>query len=351
MPPNGESSLSVCKEATTYCRQTLPGVSRTFSLGIEQLKDPLRDEITVGYLVCRLLDALEDSIAIAVAPRAELLRRFSRSLFQAHDWRLLAEDVEALFADRSTLPDPDHALCRHCVSVLQAFHCLPGGAQAAMQGSIVEMAHGMAKAIESVDSGFHLETMEDLREYCHCVAGTVGELLTNVFSLERSTITEPVREQMANHAESFGLGLQVTNIVKGIAGDFRRGTVYVPRILFREFGIEVHEAVAKPGDSRTRRVLSALVNQTLIWLDEALLYTLAIPETEKDIRMFCVLPMTLALRTLALVMRTTTSLDELKITRNEVGDLYNELSAALDDGALHKIYTRERKAVQEQTPP
>ncbi len=48
-------------EKVRYCRETLHGVSRTFALGIELLKMPLRDEIGIAYLVCRILDTIEDT--------------------------------------------------------------------------------------------------------------------------------------------------------------------------------------------------------------------------------------------------------------------------------------------------
>ena len=48
-------------------RASLPGasvVSRTFALTIRVLPGPLRDPVTVAYLLCRLADLLEDAIAL-----------------------------------------------------------------------------------------------------------------------------------------------------------------------------------------------------------------------------------------------------------------------------------------------
>jgi len=47
-----------------YCRRILPRVSRTFALGIELLGEPLRDITTVAYLICRILDTVEDTTSL-----------------------------------------------------------------------------------------------------------------------------------------------------------------------------------------------------------------------------------------------------------------------------------------------
>jgi farnesyl-diphosphate farnesyltransferase len=344
--------MAINLEHRDYCRAALPAVSRTFALGIELLREPLRDEIGVAYLICRILDTIEDTTILDATARAALLDRFAASFMDPHNWPMLAAEVEAMFAD-SALDGADHELCRHTTPVLAVFHGFRPGARNAMHLSIVEMARGMAETVrrELRGEGLRLQDEEDLKRYCYYVAGTVGNLLTNEWALDRPSITPQVRQRLDEHAVSFGLGLQVTNIIKGVTDDIARGVAYVPHKLFVAAGIDLATLLEDPTDPRGREVVAGLAEMTLLWLDEALEYTLAIPAAERDIRLFCALPLVFAVRTLARALQTTEVFSEsiLKITRPEVIQIHAEVDARIaDDAAMRRIHQRERRAVTTQ---
>jgi farnesyl-diphosphate farnesyltransferase len=263
---------------------------------------------------------------------------------------MLAADVERMFAD-TALSGPDHELCRHTAAVLRAFHAFRPGAREAQRQSIIEMAQGMAETVlrELRGEGLRLQDEEDLKRYCYYVAGTVGKLLCNEWALDRpQTITLQVKAELEKRAVSFGLGLQVTNIIKGVTDDIERGVTYVPNKLFERAGIDLKTLLENPADPRGREVVAGLAEMTLLWLDEALEYTLVIPPSERDIRLFCALPLVFALRTLALALRTTDVFSEsvLKITREEVRQIHAELERSIEDNAaLRAIHVREREQV------
>jgi farnesyl-diphosphate farnesyltransferase len=333
-----------------YCRNALPAVSRTFALGIELLREPLRDEIGVAYLICRILDTIEDTTSLPAQARADLLQSWAGSFMDPHNWPMLAADVERMFADKS-LSGADHELCRNTTTVLRAFHGFRPGAREAQHRSIVEMAQGMAETVlrELRGEGLKLQDEEDLKRYCYYVAGTVGKLLCNEWALDRpQTITPAVKAELEKHAVNFGLGLQVTNIIKGVTDDIERGVTYVPNKLFERAGIDLKTLLDNPADPRGREVVAGLAEMTLLWLDEALEYTLTIPDSERDIRLFCALPLVFAVRTLALAMRTTATFSEevLKISREEVAHIQREVIEAIDTNSnLRATYTRERESV------
>ena len=332
-----------------YCREVLPAVSRTFALGIGMLRDPLRDEIGVAYLICRLLDTLEDTTGLPAPARAALLDRWAETFMDEAYWPALAADMERMFA-APALRGADHDLCRHASTVLRAFHALRPGARLAQSASIAEMARGMAATVrrEMGGEGLRLRDEEDLKRYCYYVAGTVGKLLCNQWALDRPrTITPEVKAALDARAVSFGLGLQVTNIIKGVTDDIARGVAYVPQRLFDQAGITLDTLLHNPTDPRGRKVVAGLAELTLGWLDEALEYTLAIPAGEGDIRMFCALPLVFAVRTLARALRTTDVFSErvLKIGRDEVGAITSTLEASVGDAhELRRFYVLEKSA-------
>jgi farnesyl-diphosphate farnesyltransferase len=224
-----------------------------------------------------------------------------------------------------------------------------------MERSVREMARGMARTVrrELRGEGLHLETMEDLERYCYYVAGTVGHLLTNLYALDRQSITPEVEAELRRHEVAFGLGLQVTNIIKGVTDDISRGVSYLPLCLFRQAGITIDTLLSRPEDPRGREVVGGLASWTLLKLDEALEYTLALPVSEPDLRLFCGLPLAFAVRTLALALKSSSVFSEkvLKISRLEVAAIHRRMESILDDNRrIRELYREERALVPVSQP-
>jgi squalene synthase HpnD len=70
--------------------------------------------------------------------------------------------------------------------------------------------------------GTHYESFEDLLYYCRCVAGSIGRLSLGIFG----TRHDP--EEAARLADSLGVALQLTNILRDIREDHSTGRVYLP---------------------------------------------------------------------------------------------------------------------------
>lgn len=333
----------------TYCREVLPAVSRTFALGIELLREPLRDQVGISYLICRILDTIEDTTSLPPGDREELLLRAEAELLGAEDWLSCAHAVQELFSSPS-LSGPDHQLCRQAPLVLKTFHDFPDEVKDAARFPIMEMAEGMALTVsrEREEGSLRLNSRLELERYCYYVAGTVGRLLTFLFILDRSSLRGPAGGLLHAHAVDFGLGLQLTNIIKGITGDFHRGVVYLPAGFFREEGLTLKELLANPDNPRGIEIGRKLVRIALDRLEGGISYTLAIPPEEDDLRLFCALPLFFAVRTLkaALVPGIIFSEEPLKITRAEVGELREHLPEIIrEDDTLRELYRRERQSV------
>jgi farnesyl-diphosphate farnesyltransferase len=337
-----------------YCRDVLPGVSRTFALGIELLRDPLRDEVGIAYLVCRVLDTVEDTVSLPADARAELLDRAAVELLDPGHAAGCATEIERLLADPA-LDGADHRLTRNTGRVVRALHGLRPGAREAMRESIREMGEGMAATVRRERDGevLQLETLGDLERYCYYVAGTVGHLLTNLFVLDRPGIGPEREAALRKRAVAFGLGLQVTNIVKNVVDDIERGVAYLPRTLFERAGIDLDTLVRDPDDPRGREVVGGLVEHAVGWLDDALGYTLALPPDETDLRLFCGLPLAFAVRTLAQAVRGREVFREsaLKISRTEVRAIHERLRRIVrDDEALRDLYREEKARITDRLP-
>ena len=73
------------------------------------------------------------------------------------------------------------------------------------------------------------ETFDALLEYCRRVASAVGLICVEIFGYRDLGSLA--------YAESLGIALQLTNIIRDVAGDLRRGRIYLPREDLRRYGV------------------------------------------------------------------------------------------------------------------
>ena len=76
-----------------------------------------------------------------------------------------------------------------------------------------------------------------LETYCHHVAGVVGEVAANIFGR-----TQP---GTVAYAHKLGLALQLTNIIRDVGDDARRGRIYLPVAELQQFGVKANEILER----------------------------------------------------------------------------------------------------------
>ncbi len=317
-----------------YCQAALREVSRTFSRPIELLPKRLAVPITCSYLLCRIADAVEDHATLAPERRSELLALLTDVLERR---RAAAEFVQQLPHDPA--PTADLRLAQALARVLRVFDTIDVAQRQACVPWINELALGMmvyARRPADAHGLRRLVSLADLSRYCYFVAGTVGRLLTELFLLELPELPAAQQRCLRAHAEDFGMGLQLVNILKDVSEDWERGWCFVP---------EAPEAAGLSAEDPTaamRTNLKPLYDLAHRQLDAALTYALTIPATASEIRLFCLLPLWMAVRTLVLgeqLLAQAHGDRPIKITRAEVEALIADcLSRSQDDHALREGY-------------
>jgi 15-cis-phytoene synthase len=76
-----------------------------------------------------------------------------------------------------------------------------------------------------------------LQHYCHLVAGIVGEVAANIFGRSDA--------QTLRYAHTLGRAMQLTNIIRDVGEDARRGRVYLPMSELKQFDVKVHELLKR----------------------------------------------------------------------------------------------------------
>src|SRR5262249_3959208 len=97
--------------------------------------------------------------------------------------------------------------------------------------------------------GVTYQTFDDLLHYCRCVAGSIGRLSLGVFGTSDPDTAVPL-------ADSLGVALQLTNILRDIREDYASGRVYLPAEDLVRFGCALD---ADPATHPGQRELTALV--------------------------------------------------------------------------------------------
>jgi 15-cis-phytoene synthase len=86
--------------------------------------------------------------------------------------------------------------------------------------------------------GTRYETFEDLHYYCRCVAGSIGRLSLGIFGTGPDH-TGHDQQEAARLADSLGVALQLTNILRDIREDHENGRVYLPAEDLAKFDIDL----------------------------------------------------------------------------------------------------------------
>jgi farnesyl-diphosphate farnesyltransferase len=295
----------------------LPKVSRTFALCIRFLPPGVEYAVLVSYLLCRIADTVEDTVRLGAAEKRRLLAHFARCLAEG------GPDAEPLRAAFTGPTGDDERLAADADRVLREFHRLSESQRAAVRPWVQEMCSGMASFLK--DGGTAqleaLGSVEDLDRYCYYVAGTVGHLLTALFWQHHGRGTPARRARLDSLATSFGLGLQLTNIIKDLADDRQRGRSYVPRQLTQQMGIGPEQIQDAAHQDESRAVMELLIEKAGRHLRDALDYCIALPRSQYRIRLFCLTSLYFAVRTLHRAKHDPRLLDpdhKVKITRAEV---------------------------------
>ena len=300
----------------TWVAETLPKVSRTFALTIRLLPGALEHPVAVAYLLCRIADTIEDSATLKAAEKSSLLDEFRAGVGGAG-----VPGLARAFAMAAT---DDERLAQDAERALTAFRRLPARLQTRIRPHVEEMCCGMGEFARARGDGTALYTLPDvgaLDRYCYFVAGTVGHLLTGLFVDHLPGIDRERGERLTGLATSFGLGLQLTNIIKDIAADRERGWCFVPAELCRAHGFAPEDLLAGAHRDGAKRAMEVLIAKARTHLDDAVAYCTLLPRSAYGVRMFCLLAVNLAIRTLRLAEHDPRLLDpteKLKITRSEV---------------------------------
>jgi farnesyl-diphosphate farnesyltransferase len=313
----------------------LEGVSRTFALTIPQLPSGLCRVVSNAYLLCRIVDTIEDEPSLSGARKDYFCRQFLRTLESARNAESFSCQLCASLS--SGTPPAEHELIRNVPRVIRITRSFSEPQREALQRCVHTMAKGMAE-FQLCGEKHGLQSLEDLDQYCYFVAGVVGQMLTRLFCLHSPEIAKNHDPLMAL-AVSFGQGLQMTNILKDVWEDFQLGACWLPQKIFAEEGFDLTDLPATRNRQGFERGIRRLIGISRGHLRDAVSYSLLIPKHETGIRNFCLWAIGLAVLTLSKINNHLDYTDgsQVKISRFSVKGTILATRLTLQNNALLKL--------------
>jgi 15-cis-phytoene synthase len=214
-----------------YVQEKAAASGSSFYYAFLFLPPPRRAAITAFYAFCREVDDVVDEVTeVDIAHRK--LAWWDAEVAQA-------------FAGKATHP------------VMQALMpCVPEyGIEEAQLHAVIQ---GCRMDLEQT----RYLAYPNLQQYCHLVAGVVGEVSARIFGQTQA--------QTARYAQTLGQAFQLTNIIRDVGEDAMRGRIYLPVDELQRFDVKAHEVLKRTYSDRFTALMRFQAERAHALYDEAL---------------------------------------------------------------------------------
>ena len=214
-----------------YCQDKAAKSGSSFYYSFLFLPPPRRAAITALYAFCREVDDAVDETADSAVAAAKLMW-----------WR---GELLQLFAGT-----PTHPVTRALLPHLEAYRIT--------HQHLADIIDGMEMDLTQTR---YLD-YAGLRRYCHHVAGVVGILAAGIFGA-----TEP---RTLEYAAKLGLAFQLTNIIRDVGEDARKGRIYLPVDELKRFAVPAADILNGRDSAQFRALMSFQAERAHQVYDEAM---------------------------------------------------------------------------------
>ena len=213
-----------------YCQTKAAQSGSSFYYSFLFLPDDRRRAITALYAFCREVDDVVDDCTDPATARATLAW-----------WR---QELAAAFHGT-----PQHPVARALADIAPRFNLA--------EPRLAEIIDGMQMDLEFN----RYPSFEVLRQYCHRVAGVVGELSAEIFGYQDRRTLE--------YAADLGMAFQLTNIIRDVGEDARRNRIYLPLDEIERHGVSAADITASRETDEFRRLIEFQIERALGYYREA----------------------------------------------------------------------------------
>ena len=214
-----------------YCKQKAAQSGSSFTVSFIFLPKMQREAMTALYAFCREVDDVVDECT-----------DFSVAQTKLNWWK---SEVANLYANT-----PQHPVTKALQPFVSQFNLA--------QEHFLEIIDGM-----EMDLKFNrYEDFKQLQLYCYRVASVVGLLSASIFGFKnRKTL---------KYAHDLGMAFQLTNIIRDVGEDARRGRIYLPLDELRKANVTEDDILQSRESPAVKELIEFQIERAETYYDRAL---------------------------------------------------------------------------------
>lgn len=214
-----------------YCQQKAAASGSSFYYSFLFLPKPKRDAITALYAFCREVDDIADECTDVQIARTKL-----------NWWR---QEIHKLYHHQ-----PEHPVTQALQPAVETFGLA--------EEHFLEIIDGME--MDCDQNRYH--DFKELQLYCYRVASVVGLLSAQIFGYKNRNTQK--------FAHDLGMALQLTNIIRDVGEDARRGRIYLPLDELKKAGITENDVIYGKTSPQMQALLDFQIERAESFYDKAL---------------------------------------------------------------------------------
>ena len=214
-----------------YCKQKAAQSGSSFTVSFIFLPKTQREAMTALYAFCREVDDVVDECT-----------DFSVAQTKLNWWKI---EVANLYANT-----PQHPVTKALQPFVGKFNLA--------QEHFLEIIDGM-----EMDLKFNrYEDFKQLQLYCYRVASVVGLLSASIFGFKN--------RQTLKYAHDLGMAFQLTNIIRDVGEDARRGRIYLPLDELRKANVSEEDILQSRESPAVKALIEYQIERAESYYDKAL---------------------------------------------------------------------------------
>ena len=294
--------MSLSSSDRVLLGDVLKRVSRSFYLTLAILPQAVRSQIGLAYLFARSADTIADTGELDDRVRLQCLQELKRQLHKDDPEYSSIQKIQAQVITKQSNPDERRLLekLEQCfrlylrcnlldrAHIAQVVSILIGGMEFDLQQ--FPKTHGQrVRALPAV---------QDFEYYTYAVAGCVGEFWTKMMCTHILGMRRWDQATMIPLGIRYGKGLQMVNILRDLPQDLKQGRCYIPDALLKQVNLSPEQLLLPSSSQTFRPLFRQLIQEARDHLDQGWRYTMAIPRLEVRLRLACMWPLLIGIRTL-----------------------------------------------------
>jgi len=227
------------REAYIECRAITRHHAKTFYMATRFLPNKKQRGIFAIYSLCRYIDDLVDEAEDLISQKKLSKKSVGEKL---EGWKQMLQDTyEGKKHENPILLAFSDVLKNYDIPIKFPFEL--------MEGVCMDLYKD------------RYETFDEVYEYSYKVASIVGLMTSEVFGYSS-------REAL-DHAEALGVAMQLTNILRDVGEDLRKGRIYIPKEDLEKFGVSENALFNYKKDRNFRKLMKFQIERTREFYDRS----------------------------------------------------------------------------------